>query len=121
MGWGGRAASQFRGLIQTDNQNVTGRTVINRGQVGTVQFRSTAPTINKAISGVTRDNAGAILGTCVAELLQSGGDILTQSTVSDAAGNFKFDNPGSGPFFIRSYKDGSPNLAGVTDRNLIAV
>jgi hypothetical protein len=121
MGWGGRAASAFRGLLQTDNQNVTGRTVINRGQAGTIQYRSIAPTINTAISGITRDSAGNPLGACITELLQSGGDRLTQTVVSDAGGNFKFDNPGSGPFFIRSYKDGAPNLAGVTDRNLTAV
>jgi hypothetical protein len=118
MGWGGRAV--WRGLVQTDNQSNTGRTVVCRGQIGTLQFRNIAPTINTAIVGVTRDSVGVALGTCVTELLQSGGDILTQSTVSDGSGNFTFTNPGSGPFFIRSYKDGSPNLAGITDRSLTA-
>ena len=90
------------------------------GQIGTVFYRQRGISVNKSLIGVTRDSAGAALGNCVTELLQSGGDILTQSTTSDASGNFRFDNPGSGPFFVRSYKDGSPNLAGVTDRNLLA-
>ena len=83
-------------------------------------YRSAAATINKFLVGITRNNVGAPLGTCVTELLQSGGDILTQTTVSDGSGNYSFSNPGSGPFFVRAYKDGAPNLAGVTDRDLIA-
>jgi hypothetical protein len=119
MGWGGRVT--FRGLVQTDNNNLTGRTVINRGQIGTIQYRLEGPRKTTTITGVSRDNSGAALGSCVVELLQSGGDILVQSTISDASGNFTFINPGSGPFLIRAYKDGAPNLAGVSDRNLIAV
>ena len=85
------------------------------------RLRPRGGVLNTAINGISRDATGAPLGSCVVELLQSGGDILTQSTVSDSGGNFSFVNPGSGPFFIRAYKDGSPNVAGVTDRNLVAV
>jgi hypothetical protein len=116
------AANSFRGLVNYDQQgSQIGRGQIGRGQIGTVISRSIGVARNLSLTGITRDSVGALLGICVTELLQSGGDILTQSTVSDAGGNFTFTNPGSGPFFIRSYKDGAPNLAGVTDRNLIAV
>ena len=91
------------------------------GQVGSVTYRSLGAARNVSLVGITRDGSGVALGGCTVELLQSGGDILTQSVVSDGSGNFAFSNPGSGPFFIRAYKDGAPNLAGVTDRNLIAV
>jgi hypothetical protein len=39
MGWGGKAASHWRGLVQTDALDVTARTVVSRGQVGTVVYR----------------------------------------------------------------------------------
>jgi hypothetical protein len=91
------------------------------GQIGTIIHRKPGNAVNKSLAGITRDSAGAPLGSCVTELLQSGGDILKDVVTSDGSGNFTFSNPGSGPFFVRSYKDGAPNLAGVTDRNLIAV
>lgn len=121
MGFGGRAASHFRGTIQTDNQNQTGRTVVSRGQVGTVIFRSPGVTINYAISGVTRDSSGSILGNCRIELFISGSEINVKETISDASGNFRFDNPGTGPFYIVAYKTGSPDVAGTTVQTLTAV
>jgi hypothetical protein len=120
MGWGGKAASFFRGLLQTDIEDDTGRTVINRGQIGTVQYRNIAPTINQAITGVSRDNTGAILPNCKVVLFQTGGEIPTQRTVSDGSGNFRFDNPGTGPFFIVSYKPGAPDVTGATVNTLTA-
>jgi hypothetical protein len=119
MGWGGRC--EFRGLVQTDDKSNTGRTVVNRGQIGQPVYRSTGIVINARIAGVSRDSAGAILGNCKVSLLQSGGLILVAETTSDASGNYAFDNPGSGPFLVLGYKAGSPNVDGVTDSNLIAV
>ena len=78
-------------------------------------------TANTAISGVTKDSAGAALGSCVVELFQTGGDIITRRTVSDGSGNYRFDNPGSGPFYIVAYKAGSPDVAGTTVNTLVAV
>lgn len=120
-GFGGRGAGHFRGLLQTDKNDLTGRTVINRGQVGTVVYRSTGVTQNKFLSGVTRDSAGSILGNCIVDLFQTGGDIITQTTVSDENGSFTFANPGTGPFYIVSYKVGSPDVAGTTVNTLAAV
>jgi hypothetical protein len=77
-------------------------------------------TRNTTISGVTRDSASAAVGNCTVELLQSGGDIPTARTVSDASGNYLFNNPGSGPFYIVAYKAGAPDIAGTTVNTLIA-
>lgn len=72
--------------------------------------------VNLALVGVTRDSAGAPLGNCTVELYH--GKRMIAGTVSDASGNFRFDNPGSGPFRIISDKAG---VAGVTAETLTAV
>lgn len=111
VGWGGQAASHFRGAASRGAASPD-RTLI---------YRSPGASANTAILGVTRDSTGSALGSCVVELFQTGGEIITAKTVSDAAGAFRFDQPGSGPFFLVAYKPGSPDLAGTTVNTLIAV
>ena len=112
--WGGRA--DFRGLIQTDALGLQSRTVINRGQIGWVIFRSPGGYSNSALTGITRDSALAPLAGCRVDLCQ--GNIIKQSITSDGSGNFTFLNPGSGPFFLVAYKPGSPDVAGTTVNTL---
>lgn len=114
-GWGGRAANHFRGLLTIDSGQGRGQ---GRGQVGTVIYRSPGAFVNFEISGVSRDSTGAVLGDCTIDLFQTGGDILTQSTVSNVSGNFSFSNPGTGAFYIVAYKTGSPDVAGTTVNTL---
>lgn len=84
-------------------------------------FRSVPfSTANTTIFGVTKDSTGTALGSCRVELFQTGGDIPTRVTTSDALGNYKFDNPGSGPFYIVAYKTGVPDVAGTTVNTLTA-
>jgi hypothetical protein len=106
-------------MVQTDSLDVTGRTVINRGQVGTVIYRSPGGYANFRISGVTRDSAGVALGTCRVELYPTGRDVSIAETTSDASGNFFFDMPGTGPFYLVAYKAGSPDVAGTTVNTLL--
>jgi hypothetical protein len=54
------------------------------------------------------------------DLFQTGGGIPTMTMVSDGAGVFTFDNPGSGPFYIVAYLAGSPDVAGTSLNTLIA-
>ena len=117
--WGHRCT--FRGLQQTDINDVTGTTVINRGQVGTVVYRSTGVYINRTVTGVTRDSNGIALGNCDLHLILSGTDNIAQELTSDASGNFTFNNPGSGPFYIVAYKVGTPDIAGTTVNTLVGV
>ena len=78
-------------------------------------------TKNETISGVTRDSAGAALGACIVQLFRTPSDSAAQEIISDASGNFSFDNPGSGPFYIVAYKAGAPDLAGTTVNTIVAV
>jgi hypothetical protein len=83
-------------------------------------FRS-APftTRNEAITGVTRDSTGAALGFCAVALFIMP-NTLANTTISDASGNYRFDNPGSGPFYLVAYKAGSPDVAGTTVNTVVA-
>lgn len=114
-GFGGRAASHFRGLQAIDSGQGRGQ---GRGQIGVVVYRSPGAAVNQMLSGVTRDSAGAVLDSCLVDLFQTGGDIITQQTVSAADGVFTFSNPGSGPFYLVAYKPGSPDVAGTTVNTL---
>lgn len=114
MGWGGSAASHFRGT-QAQWPGINGVQPL-----GTVIYRSTGVKKNNFVTGVTRDSTGAAVGSCSLDLYMTGVDMLAQQTVSNASGNFTFSNPGSGPFYIVAYKVGAPDLAGTTVNTLIA-
>lgn len=75
-----------------------------------------------SITGVTRDSAGAALGSCVVDLFQTGGDIFIATTTSDGSGNFTLATPNNaGTFYLVAYKPGSPDVAGTTVNTLTAV
>ena len=120
MGWGGRAASHCRGLVQAASRGLRTSGEINRGQVGSAIYRSPGPTNNYAITDVTRDAGGAALGGCAVVLFATGSDQPVMRTVSDASGNFRFDNPGTGPFYVVSYKPGAPDVFGSSVNSLRA-
>ena len=85
-------------------------------------FRSRSfSTKNEMISGVTRDSSGAALGACVVQLFRTPSDALVSEIVSDAQGNYVFNNPGSGPFYIVAYKHGGTEVAGTTLDTIVAV
>lgn len=122
-GWGGRAASHFRDALSVgvpdiglpiENPQTLGQTFW--GQIGTVGYRMQGAAVNASLTGITRDSAGAALGNCVVELYH--GKRMIAGTTSDGSGNFRFDNPGSGPFRVISDKAG---VAGVSAETLTAV
>ena len=92
------------------------RPIINRRPFRRTPFS----TANTAIAGTTMDSSGVALAGCQVDLFQTGGDIITLLTTSNASGNYRFDNPGSGPFYIVAYKPGSPDVAGTTVNTLTA-
>lgn len=95
-----------------------GEQSITRG----LSFRRTVfSTKNEQITGVSRDNAGAALGSCVVKLFRTTNDGLAAQLTSDASGNFTFNNPGSGPFYIVCYKAGSPDVSGTGLNTIVAV
>lgn len=116
--WRGAMAIAYAmpGLTETDAQLLG---LDHWGQVGSLIYRSSGGFSNSALSGVTRDSTGATLAGCTINLVQ--GNQIKDSVVSDVAGNFTFLNPGSGPFFVRAYKVGSPDLAGTSINGLFPV
>ena len=75
-----------------------------------------------SITGITRDNAGAALGSCRVELMRTGGDTFVAETISDGSGNFTLVTPNnSGTFYLVAYKVGSPDKAGTSVNTLTPV
>lgn len=72
------------------------------------------------LSGITRDNTGAVLANCVVDLFYAGGDKQRYaSTVSDANGAYTFvsgDNVST--FFVVAYKDGATPVGGSSLQSL---
>lgn len=128
MGWGGKAASHWRGqltgladsmaLLSVEPQVLAPSW---RNQIGTVVYRSPGGFANFRLSGVTKDSTGAALGSCRVELFLTAGDVSIAETTSGASGDFAFDMPGTGPFYLVAYKVGSPDVAGTTVNTLLPV
>jgi hypothetical protein len=76
------------------------------------------PAYKLYISGVTKDSAGAILGSCTVRLYRTAGDAFLQSVTSDATtGVYTFDPAGAigaQGHYVVAYKAGSPDVAGTT-------
>jgi hypothetical protein len=75
------------------------------------------------LAGVSRDSAGAALAFCDVRLfIADAFDQRIATTTSDGSGNYSFSVPSNADrYWVAMYKAGSPNLAGVSDRTLIAV
>lgn len=79
------------------------------------------PTPVWIISGVTKDSAGAVLGSCVVQLFLTATDYFISELISDAAtGAYEFRvGLGTGPYYLVAYKAGSPDVAGTTANVLV--
>lgn len=74
------------------------------------------------LSGVTKDSAGAVLGSCVVELFNTQADRSIAKTTSDpTTGAYSFQILVGGPFYVVAYKAGLPDVAGTTVNTLIGV
>ena len=77
--------------------------------------------LSGSIAGITRDSNGDALGNCTVWLFKTSDKSYVDSTTSNVSGEYSFDGILAGVYyFIRSYKDGSPNVFGTTDDNLEA-
>ncbi len=77
------------------------------------------------LAGITRDNAGAVLGSVLVYLFRDNGDstatYIAQQTSNASTGAYSFTLfPGS-TYFVTGNLAGSPDRFDVTDRNLAAV
>lgn len=88
---------------------------------GTLAWRS-PPFSTSALwmTGVTRDSAGAVLGSCAVDLFRTESDTKVAATVSDpTTGVYTFQILVGGPFYIVAYKAGSPDVMGTTVNTLV--
>ncbi|MCA1569755.1 MAG: hypothetical protein LC798_05420 [Chloroflexi bacterium] len=86
---------------------------------GTPDWPLNAPL--KAITGVTRDTAGAIVGSCTVKLFRQSDDVQVGVVTSHATtGAYSFTRGGDDPnsYYVLAYKTGAPEIHGVTDRGL---
>jgi hypothetical protein len=115
-------AQDFRGAIAVITQD--GRDPVcsdpqvlgsdHWGQIGSTVYRFVGTGASKQLVGVTCDSNGGAARRRHRQALRRRHQPLVAQTVSDAAGNFSFSGPGTGPFYLRMYKTGPPDVAGVT-------
>lgn len=70
--------------------------------------------------GVTRNQYGSPVGTCVVKLFRTSDDLLLDTTTSDPSGNFLLNTayyPDA--HYITLHKSGSPDIDGITVNTLI--
>lgn len=73
------------------------------------------------IAGITRDSTGAVLASCLVELMRSRDMTLIATQTSDGSGNFSFQVDPADKYQVIGYKPGSPDVAGITANTLIGV
>jgi hypothetical protein len=125
-GWGGKAASHFRGALSLPRP-LTGLTECDPqmfgadhwGQIGTLFFRGLLATSDISIVGVVKKSDGTIVASAAVDMFISATDKLYASTLSDASGFFRFNNVIGGPFYIVIYAAGSPDFSGTTVNTLM--
>jgi hypothetical protein len=70
--------------------------------------------------GITRDQYGAPVGSCVVQLFRTSNDLFIMEITSDASGNFLLQSWYSpDTHYIVAYKAGSPDIFGTTVNTLV--
>jgi hypothetical protein len=72
-----------------------------------------------AIIGVSRDQYGTPLGSCVIQLFLTDTDAFVQEVTSDANGNFTVLTPFTGTHYVVAYKATAPDVFGTTVNTLV--
>jgi len=78
------------------------------------------------VSGVTKDSTGVALGNCRVVVMETGrmqtdAVPIVAETVSDGAGNYSVPVPLNTAYQVISYKQGSPDVAGITRNDAVGV
>lgn len=82
-------------------------------------WREDRGTLRMRIDGISRDNAGAILGSCQVLVFRTWDKVLMGETTSDVNGVWAMDLLISGPFFYVEYKAGAPDKTGASLNTLL--
>ena len=74
-----------------------------------------------SISGITKDSAGTVLGSCTVKLYATATDLVLQSAISDpSTGAYTFYLALNIPCYVVAYKVGAPDVAGTTVKTLVS-
>ena len=85
------------------------------------RWQSPAALVRQKISGITRDSAGAPLGSVEVKVIRTEDNLLIGTTTSDpTTGAWTLQLWAGGPFFLVEYLTGSPDRAGTSVRTLVA-
>src|SRR4051812_16659930 len=97
-------------------------TTANLGMGPLVPAAGPVPT-KLLISGITRNSAGAVLGSCTVKLFCTLDDLLMETVTSDpSTGVYQFSPVGASvQFYVVAYKAGSPDVAETTVNTLAGV
>jgi len=80
-------------------------------------------TVGKVMAGIVKDNAGATVAGATVKLVRQSDDRIVREQISAANGSYSFDRDvfDTDLYYVIAYKGSSPQIHGVTDRNLTAV
>jgi hypothetical protein len=73
------------------------------------------------ITGVTKDSAGAALGSCVVQCFETASHRFVTQTTSDGSGNYRMAAQKDVQVFCVAYKTGAPDRAGTTVNTIVGV
>lgn len=80
------------------------------------------PSTKLFISGITKDSTGAVLANCTVTLYRTVDNVVFESVVSGASGNYSFSAIGlSETYYVVAYKAGSPDVSGTTVNTLVGI
>lgn len=72
-----------------------------------------------AITGVTKDSAGAVLANCVVVAFRTSDDSVAARGTSDASGNYRLDASPAIAHYVVAYKAGAPDVTGATVNTVV--
>lgn len=77
------------------------------------------------VAGITKDNAGNVLGSCDVYLFLDNGDntvtFIAHAVSNPTTGAYSFGTGAGSTYFVVAFKAGAPNVMDVTDRTIVAV
>lgn len=123
---GGRAVSDYKSLWWPRGNALVGDGGLDVSMLDGVQWGSydTVGGISSRVGfvGISRDQYGSPLGSCVVQLFRTSDDRFIMEVTSDSSGNFTlFSWYTPDQHYIVAYKAGSPDVAGTTVNTLTGV
>lgn len=73
------------------------------------------------LSGIARDNTGALLASATVNVFNSANNSFVASGTTNGSGAYSVTTPTTGPFFVVIFKDSGTFIASTSRRDLVAV